>query len=80
MGGASVGAGSYASDTSMSSASMHDTSMSSVGSTSDSAQGVSQQEDASGVLDQELTLMRRKTIAIKSDNVQDAILSNMNVI
>lgn len=77
MGGASVGVGNYASDTSMSSASMHDTSMSSVGSTSDS---VSQQEDASGVLDQELTLMRRKTIAIKSDNVQDAILSNMNVI
>jgi len=48
--------------------------MTSGGSTNDS---VDNGDDIFGALDEDVTVMRRKTMAIKSDNVQEAILSNV---
>lgn len=36
--------------------------------------------DGSGVLDEGMALIRRKTIAIKSDNVSDVLMSNIGSI
>ena len=52
-------------------------SMTSGGSTNDS---VENGDDIFGALDEDVTVMRRKTMAIKSDNVQEAILSNVTAI
>jgi hypothetical protein len=54
-----------------------DISVTSGGST---AESVETQDDFFAALDEDVTIMRRKTMAIKSDNVQEAILSNVSAI
>ena len=54
-----------------------DISVTSGGST---AESVETQDDFFAALDEDVTIMRRKTMAIKSDNVQEAILSNLSAI
>jgi hypothetical protein len=54
-----------------------DISITSGGST---AESVETQDDFFAALDEDVTIMRRKTMAIKSDNVQEAILSNVSAI
>ena len=54
-----------------------DISVTSGGST---AESVETQDNFFAALDEDVTIMRRKTMAIKSDNVQEAILSNVSAI
>jgi hypothetical protein len=55
-----------------------DTSMTSGGSTTEGTEH--DNEDLFSMLDEDITIMRRKTMAIKSDNVQTAIMQNVSAI
>ena len=46
----------------------------------DAEGGLQGQESGSGDLDKGMALIRRKTIAIKSDNVSDVLMNNIGAI